>query len=234
MRFIDYTGKKFEKLLVISFNGRNKWNESLWNCVCDCGNSTVVKSRNLYTGKTKSCGCIRKGCNRKNVINLRYGRLVVVKLSHQIGKASYYECLCDCGNRTVVAYNSLGNGNTKSCGCLKKEKDKLRIGEQNPNWNSNLSDNERINGRFFDGYKEWCYLVKVRDNFRCQICGNTKSGSFVSHHLNNYKDFPDQRILLENGVCLCQTCHKGFHKIYGYRHTTEEQFKEYKIKCQAN
>ena len=31
-----------------------------WKCVCRCGNFCFVKSHNLLTGKTKSCGCYHK------------------------------------------------------------------------------------------------------------------------------------------------------------------------------
>lgn len=35
-----------------------------------------------------------------------------------------WECLCDCGNIVNVAGSALKNGNTKSCGCYKREMDK--------------------------------------------------------------------------------------------------------------
>ena len=55
----DLTGEKFNKLTVISFNKRQK-NHTYWNCLCECGNTTVVGSRHLHNGHTKSCGCVRK------------------------------------------------------------------------------------------------------------------------------------------------------------------------------
>ena len=36
--------------------------------------------------------------------------------------ASYYECLCDCGNTCIVSLSHLQSGHTKSCGCLKHTK----------------------------------------------------------------------------------------------------------------
>ena len=36
--------------------------------------------------------------------------------------AKYYICQCECGKITTVRRNSLVSGNTKSCGCLRKEK----------------------------------------------------------------------------------------------------------------
>lgn len=34
----------------------------------------------------------------------------------------YWKCKCKCGNEVIVRTSSLNNGNTKSCGCYKKEK----------------------------------------------------------------------------------------------------------------
>lgn len=51
----------------------------------------------------------------------RFGRLVVIEKSHG-GKNSCWKCVCDCGKYTVVGLPDLKDG-TKSCGCLKREKD---------------------------------------------------------------------------------------------------------------
>ena len=56
-RFIDITGKKYNKLTVLSFYDI-KDNKSRWLCQCDCGNKTIVKGTQLKNGKTKSCGCL--------------------------------------------------------------------------------------------------------------------------------------------------------------------------------
>ena len=49
----------------------------------------------------------------------KYGRLTPIEV---VGKNKHgqmvWKCKCDCGNVVVVDSNSLGRGNTKSCGCL--------------------------------------------------------------------------------------------------------------------
>jgi hypothetical protein len=58
----------------------------------------------------------------KDLTNKRFGRLLVERLSNkrsQSRKIMYY-CLCDCGQRTVVAYGNLVYGTTTSCGCHKR------------------------------------------------------------------------------------------------------------------
>lgn len=50
----------------------------------------------------------------------RFGLLTVLKLAEVKKGSSHWECQCECGNRTIVKGVHLVNGNTKSCGCLKK------------------------------------------------------------------------------------------------------------------
>jgi len=57
-KIIDRIGQKFNRLTVIS-RAPNKPNRrgTIWNCVCECGNSVTVQLNNLTSGNTKSCGC---------------------------------------------------------------------------------------------------------------------------------------------------------------------------------
>lgn len=48
----------------------------------------------------------------------RFGRLIVLGFSHT-NHASYWHCLCDCGNRKIIRGGNLTSGQIKSCGCLK-------------------------------------------------------------------------------------------------------------------
>jgi len=51
---IDYTNQRFGKLVAVSYIGGER---AQWLCRCDCGKVAVVRSENLRTGKTSSCGC---------------------------------------------------------------------------------------------------------------------------------------------------------------------------------
>jgi hypothetical protein len=55
-KFIDLTGKRFGKLVVIEFSHIAR-KRTYWLCRCDCGNTTVVVGYSLKNGDTKSCGC---------------------------------------------------------------------------------------------------------------------------------------------------------------------------------
>lgn len=53
----DLTGRKFGNLTVLDECGRSNDRHIMWNCLCDCGEKTTVKSTDLTTGHTRSCGC---------------------------------------------------------------------------------------------------------------------------------------------------------------------------------
>ena len=60
----DLEGKRFGKLVVVKFIGykqtKSSGNRSIWECKCDCGNIKNVLRDNLVSGRTKSCGCLKK------------------------------------------------------------------------------------------------------------------------------------------------------------------------------
>lgn len=54
----------------------------------------------------------------------KYGRLTAVERYDRLsgGKIrTFWECKCDCGNKTVVRSDHLQSGASQSCGCLQKE-----------------------------------------------------------------------------------------------------------------
>lgn len=55
--FKNLIGQKFDKLTVIEEAPGN--NRAKWLCKCDCGNTTIVSTKNLSSGNTSSCGCKR-------------------------------------------------------------------------------------------------------------------------------------------------------------------------------
>lgn len=51
----------------------------------------------------------------------RVGRLTVIEAAHLTDQGRFYRCACDCGGEVTVRGASLVRGNTRSCGCLKRE-----------------------------------------------------------------------------------------------------------------
>lgn len=59
-KYIDRTGMKYGRLLVLSDAGVNSCKKRLWRCLCDCGKETVVTAGALVTENTRSCGCYHR------------------------------------------------------------------------------------------------------------------------------------------------------------------------------
>lgn len=53
----DLTGRKFGRLTVLGYAGRNKFDHVMWLCRCDCGNETTKSTSSLTSGRTVACGC---------------------------------------------------------------------------------------------------------------------------------------------------------------------------------
>lgn len=125
----DLTGQKFNRLTVLNEH-QYKNKKTYWKCRCDCGTEVWVWSGNLKNGEVKSCGCMRFDLTPKqDLIGKRFGKLVVLNLSHrsQKDKQLYWKCKCDCGNIKYVSTRNLTTGKTKSCGCLRQSPGERRI-----------------------------------------------------------------------------------------------------------
>lgn len=55
-----------------------------------------------------------------SLVGTRKSRLRVIGIVRG-GKDTVLVCLCECGNEASVTYSNFMRGNTKSCGCLKRE-----------------------------------------------------------------------------------------------------------------
>lgn len=113
----DLTGKTFYDLIVLKYD-KIKNGQRYWKCQCKCGNITYLSTRDLNSGKTKSCGC-------RKYLDIKpgdvYGYLTVIKkLENKRGTngAFIYKCKCKCGNEIEVASYNLQRERTRSCGCM--------------------------------------------------------------------------------------------------------------------
>lgn len=119
MKRIDLTNQRFGSLTAIEiappFIQPSGKKVSAWKCQCDCGNTVNVRTDNLRNGHTTSCGC---ACGRVDITGKVFGRLTVIEYN---GYGEWL-CQCECGNKVSVKTYNLNNGNTKSCGCLQRDK----------------------------------------------------------------------------------------------------------------
>jgi len=112
-------GRKFNQLTVIKESNTAK-SGIYYECICDCGETSIVKGGNLRSGNTKTCGHSKA----TDEVGNTYGKLTVIQRVKEPAKykdcrtAAYFECLCECGNTIVVKGFNLRNGGYHSCGCI--------------------------------------------------------------------------------------------------------------------
>ena len=53
-------GQRFGRLVVLEDSGERSSGAIVWECICDCGTRSKVRSSSLVKRKTTSCGCYRK------------------------------------------------------------------------------------------------------------------------------------------------------------------------------
>lgn len=70
MRFNDLTGQRFGRLTALN-REPSKNSITMWRCRCDCGNELIVRNDSLCSGKSKSCGCLKR--ERTVERNYRHG-----------------------------------------------------------------------------------------------------------------------------------------------------------------
>ena len=75
--------------------------------------------------------------------------------------------------------------------------------------------------------KLWRKKVFERDNYTCQCCKDNSGGNLRAHHYINYSENKELQLNIDNGICLCNTCHVSFHNKYGYKNNTKKQLVEY-------
>lgn len=142
---------------------------------------------------------------------------------------------CDnCGEQLQVVYRVYytHNHNGKYY-CNKCSSKIFMTGEKHWKWNPNRTEAERQNRK--NGNKalinEWRKKVYQRDDFICQHCYKENEHDLVAHHLDGFDKFEEKRYDVNNGITLCEQCHKNFHHIYGYGNNTKEQFLEFNQNC---
>jgi len=114
----------------------------------------------------------------------------------------------------------------KGHGCSRCGLEK-RSGKNHYKYNPDLTKEERLRRDMFNGkIRKWRDKIFVRDEYTCKLC-NSKGGKLNAHHIKSWNSHKEDRFNLDNGITLCESCHKKFHSNYGYGNNTETQFKEF-------
>lgn len=110
-KFIDLTGQRFGRLIVIKRVENNKNNKVQWLCKCNCGNITYLSTSALTTGNTKSCGCLK----HEGKSNLKHGK-TKTRLYH-IWNGMKQRCF----NPKTIKYHNYGGRGIIVCESWQKD-----------------------------------------------------------------------------------------------------------------
>lgn len=102
-KFIDITGERFNKLVVLKRLENEPNGVAKWLCRCDCGKETVVRGSNLKSGAVKSCGCLK----------------YAPKNTNHLSKTSLYRVFANmkirCYNKNSKSFKNYGGRGIKIC-----------------------------------------------------------------------------------------------------------------------
>ena len=213
-----------------AYNG----NKTEFEILCSCGESVIrafreYKKRPMCRTCAKDLAKVNMNLTNEEVSKIisDYSECKLVSLDY-VDRNSSLSIECSCGNlfdtfidRFLVDFKRQCN----DCGIAR------RSGENNPNWRGGVSrDNDKF--RSSKEYSKWRSIVFQRDSYICQCCGDNSGGNLQAHHIENFSEKYESRLLLSNGITLCIICHdfrnkESFHHIYGTRENDIHQLQEY-------
>jgi hypothetical protein len=85
------------------------------------------------------------------------------------------------------------------------------LDSQSPEWRDQCSLQTQGKAAMRDDGEVWHWRKAVlnRDDNRCRSCSAEEK--LEAHHILSWKDHPEARLLLENGITLCRQCHDKVH-----------------------
>ena len=165
-RYIDLTGQRFNRWLVLSKTPNKKPGTSRWRCVCDCGR---IKEEVLYTslvsGSSQSCGCLRAETQMKKDDEVHSHRNPMYSIWMSIKTRCY--------NEKHPSYGGYGARGIRMCDQWRHDFDAFRehVGKRPDGSSLDRIDNE---GNYEPGNVRW--------STRCEQASNTRRNIKVSWH----------------------------------------------------
>ena len=208
----DLTGESFGDLKVIRLNGKTSSGVNKWLCECICGKFTSVRSYDLRSGKTKSCGCLRS--RKAPPIDLSgkvFNKLTVIDYSYRDKGRIFWNCLCECGNTSVCVTATLNSGGATQCyACGRKFNPKGQSGRT------------ALYRQYKHDAKKRGYGFNLsKDDFKeltsqnCIYCGQEPSHIIKTNTTDNHGDYVYNGIYrvdnnkgyeIDNCVTCCRLC----------------------------
>lgn len=112
-----------------------------------------------------------------------------------------------CGTSFTPSKSGIGSFRSRRfCGMECARLGQLRYsGSEHPLWKGGGL------GRRPASHYKWADQIITRDGGRCRSCGRD-GVQLHAHHIKPYKDYPELRMDLDNGIALCAPCHWATHR----------------------
>lgn len=122
---------------------------------------------------------------------------------------SKIETVCKiCGKKFIVYKSALSKKLTCSQDCSSTWQSQRQKGENSHLWDGGKTTISMII-RGSNEYSTWRRRVFYRDEYQCVMC--SENGKLAAHHIKTFRDTPELRLDVDNGITLCWKCHGKIH-----------------------
>lgn len=161
MKAVNRVGQRFGRLVVVRYV-KNVGEVRRVECVCDCGNTHIVRAHTLPSGRTKSCGCLKNEVAQ--VASLKHGHMRQRKASPEY--RAWAKMIERCHNSNDRFYDDYGGRGIKVC---QEWRDDFAafLAHVGPKPSAKHSiDRIRVNGGYEPGNVRWATPTQQARNTR--------------------------------------------------------------------
>lgn len=199
MRLNNLAGNKFGRLTVIK-RSNEKGRRVKWLCSCDCGGSKEVVADQLLSGKTQSCGCLKKES------------IAAVNFSHGMANSREYKswshAKARCNNPNDAKFPLYGARGISMCDTWRSSFSSFLL-DMGRAPEGHTLDRIDVNGNYEPSNCRWATIKQQGNNTRSNVIseafgfsGNIKQISerfsvpykYLHSRIKYYGDTPEQAI----------------------------------------
>lgn len=180
----DLTDERFGRLVALhrSIKTPSLNNNIVWTCICDCGNFTDVRSSDLKSGRTKSCGCLHKEIISKH--NLPRDRLYSI----------WRDMRQRCNNPKCSLYKNYGGRGISVC-TEWDNYENFHAWAMKSGYEENLTiDRIDVNGNYEPSNCRWATKIVQENNRRNNRFGLYKGEKMSVSDFSRLKNIPRRYI----------------------------------------
>ena len=208
-----------KRKISLACKGRTAWNK---------GTKGKVKANrtSFKKGDQGRLGCNHSEETKRRISETKQGQAIGIRNPHwnpNRHSTEQIECGCGCGTlipkwdrkgrpgRYVVGHQLRGKARPDVSAQLRQMWVDGKItpvrGERHGMWKGGITPLMHLL-RSTPEYKAWRLAVYKRDHWTCQDCGkHCDEKQIVAHHLKSFKDYPELRYEISNGITFCRKCH---------------------------